>query len=115
MIKRKDIQFRRYEGKECVGFEVEVETEEGITHTFTFRKLAETTWRISYIDAIGIQVPGFSPFNPWALEYDMPTFNYTLELVAATGLMHYNSCITELIQKKQILQYALIDMLKEGK
>lgn len=111
-IDRKELINRKYdESKECVGFEYElkIEDEKGRIKTlpFYFNRLAERYWEVSMIS----KNKNFGELRAYSTEYEVPTKNMNLEVIAASGLRYIQYVIQSEVQYKSMIDFCIGDCI----
>lgn len=111
-IDRKELINRKYnENKECVGFEYElkIEDEKGRIKClpFYFNRLAERYWEVNTIS----KNRNFGELRAYSVEYEVPTRNMNLELIAVYGLRNIQCIIQSEVQYKSMIDFCIGDTI----
>lgn len=114
MIKAKDLLRRKYDGKDCVGFDCEVDTERMGEIDIRFRKLKRIefpgyyeAWRVETSMSTDKVLP-----HVYTISYTLPKSGLPLELIAATGINYIMDVIREDMRAKEELMFSLNEMVK---
>lgn len=106
MIEFKDLEDKRYEGRDCVAFTVRIVDEkqnEILKVSFNRHKNNHKLW-IAFCTIGRTKV---KDTDVYALQYEMPKENMNIELIAASGLRLLDMEIKEEIQKKIEVDFAI--------
>lgn len=110
-IDRKELISRKYDGKDCIGFEYElgVENERGqiIPQSFYFKRLVEKYWEVTMVSKNN----SYGELRAYSVEYIIPTNQMSLEMVAATGLRNIQAILQAEIQHKSIIDFCIGDAI----
>lgn len=114
MIKLKDLEFRKYEGRKCVAFtySIQIDKDTSIDAKFSlmpdkFSQYPGREWNLSLI----IPRSNFADSQVYGVNYVLPKEGMNLELIAATGLKYFQNYIKQEIQIKQSIDFILGDIV----
>lgn len=108
MIEFKDLEDRRYEGRDCVAFTVRItELKEDGTELLNVRFTRHKNNRKLWCLFCTLDKTRVKDTDVYAIQYEMPKENMNLELIAASGLRLLGMEIKEEIQKKSELDFII--------
>lgn len=115
MLRLKDLTQRKYTGRVCTYFEVQVRTGEAapgkpqsITARFAKQEQNANQWQMQVV----LQRTRDKDHDVYQFDYVMPKADVPLELIAATGLKYFQLYLKDEIEGKQLLDFCLGDVLE---
>ena len=111
MITSKDLVNRIYEKRRCIGFDYYLHYDnEKRPLELRYRLINDMSGTSAWYVILVLDVDLSEP-KVYNVRYEMPNNNPTLPLVAATGMHHLKLAITEEIQTKIHIDFALGDAI----
>lgn len=107
----KELENRVYSGKQCIRFEYTIEgLADGGKQSFIFTRLdgSINSWNARMI----IDRTQYQDTQIYNISFDMPKANTTLELVCETGLTFFKMIISDEVQKKSELEFAIGEVVR---
>ena len=111
MIRLKDLQNRVYSGKQCIRFEVLIQTENNKFHLAQFIKLVRENGPNEWHMRIIFSRTRDKDSEVYNFGYIMPKDDVSLELIAATGLRYFQLYLKEEIQMKSNIDFVIGEII----
>lgn len=102
MLKLSDLKLREYDGKNCIGFVVDVKFNDN-TQRVWFKKYSNSSWQVECILPSG---------NPFIAVFETYSSNQRLELIAATGLLTLQQHLEDVIGVESQLEFTISDLVR---
>lgn len=116
-LNMKDILNRRHEGKQCVGFEIELAPTEyyGKSVLVRFTKGIPAyngdngkTWTIEVFCPRSM----VTDVQHYQITYELPREGMAIEYIAAVGLTHFQNLVREELQAKTEINFGISEMVE---
>lgn len=103
MLKLSDLKLREYDGKDCVGFVVDVKFGDSRSQRVWFRKHGSSSWQVECILPSG---------SPLVAVFETYSSMQKLEVIAAAGLLVVQQQLEDVIGIESQLEFAMSDLVR---
>ena len=108
MIELKELENRRYEGKDCTAFTYNMTVDKNLTVEYRFRRsLDSEILKRTWIAQVVFPRTGQADSQMYYIGFELPKDDWPLTLVCATGLRYFQMCMKAEIQKKSNIDFTI--------
>ena len=108
MIELKELENRRYEGKDCTAFTYNMTVDKDLSVEYRFyRSLDSEVLKRTWIAQVIFPRTEQADSQMYYIGFELPKDNLPLTLVCATGLRYFQMCMKAEVQKKSNIDFTI--------